>query len=40
MLRVKIGNDDSTMTSDQINEKMNSIIKSLDKRCGAKLREE
>ncbi|MDE6285154.1 MAG: phenylalanine--tRNA ligase subunit beta, partial [Bacilli bacterium] len=26
MLRVKIGNDDSTMTSEQINDKMNSII--------------
>ena len=40
MLRVKIGNDESTMTSDQINEVMTSIIKTLNKKCGAELREE
>jgi phenylalanyl-tRNA synthetase beta chain len=39
MLRVKIGNDDSTMTSEQINSEMESIIKTLNKRCGASLRE-
>lgn len=40
MLRVKIGNEDSTMTSEQINFEMESIIKSLNKKCGATLREE
>ncbi len=40
MLRVKIGNEDSTMTSEQINSEMESIIKTLNKKCGAKLREE
>ena len=39
-LRVKIGNDETTLTTEEINEKMNSIIKSLNKRCGAELREE
>ena len=38
-LRVKIGNDDSTMTSDQINEVMNGIIRALENRCGAIIRE-
>ena len=37
-LKVKILNEGSTMTSEQINERMNSILKTLDKRCGAKLR--
>ncbi len=39
-LKVKILNEGTTMTSEQINEKMNSILKLLDKKCGAKLREE
>ncbi|MBQ9272093.1 MAG: phenylalanine--tRNA ligase subunit beta [Mogibacterium sp.] len=38
MLSLKIGNDDSTMTSKQIDKKMNGIIKVLEKKCGAKLR--
>ena len=38
MLSLKIGNDDSTMTSKQIEKKMNGIIKVLDKKCGAQLR--
>jgi phenylalanyl-tRNA synthetase beta chain len=38
MLRIKIGNDDSTMTSKQIEKKMNGIIKLLGKKCGAELR--
>lgn len=40
MLRVKIGNEDSTMTSEQITHEMESIMKTLNKRCGATLREE
>ena len=40
MLRVWIGNDDSTMTTEQINNKMNAIIKALNKKCNAELREE
>ena len=39
-LKVKILNEGTTMTSEQINEKMNSILKVLDKKCRAKLREE
>ena len=39
-LKVRILNEGTTMTSDQINEKMNKILKALDKKCGAKLREE
>ena len=38
MLSLKIGNDDSTMTSKQIEKKMNGIIKVLEKKCGAQLR--
>ncbi len=38
MLSLKIGNDDSTMTSKQIDKKMNGIIKVLGKKCGAELR--
>ncbi len=38
MLSLRIGNDDSTMTSKQIEKKMNGIIKVLDKKCGAQLR--
>ncbi len=40
MLRVKIGNDEKTMTADEINEKMQAIVKKLHKVCGAELREE
>ncbi len=40
MFRVWIGNDDSTMTSEQIDQKMDSILKTLHKRCGAELRTE
>ena len=39
-LRVKIGNDDSTMTSEQIDNKMHAIMKNLNKKCNAELREE
>ena len=39
-MRVWIGNDDSTMTSEQIDQKMESILKALHKRCGAELRTE
>ena len=38
-LRVKIGNNDSTMTSDQITEVMNGIVRALENRCGASIRE-
>jgi len=38
--KIKLLNEDKTMTSEQINEKMNSILKKLDKKYGAKLREE
>ncbi len=38
MLSLRIGNDDSTMTSKQIDKKMNGIIKVLGKKCGAELR--
>ncbi|MBQ6622774.1 MAG: phenylalanine--tRNA ligase subunit beta [Mogibacterium sp.] len=40
MFRIWIGNDDSTMTSKQIDKKMNGIVKALQKKCGAVLREE
>ena len=39
-LRVWLGNNDSTMTSEQINNKMNGIMKVLNKNCKAELREE
>ena len=39
-LKVRMINEGTTMTSEQINQKINSILKTLDKRCGAKLREE
>lgn len=39
-LKVKMINEDTTMTSEQINEKINNILKALDKKCGAILREE
>ena len=38
--RFKIGNDDTTLNSEQINEEMNKVIKLLNKKCGAYLREE
>ena len=38
MLSLKIGNDDSTMTSKQIEKKMNGIIKVLANKCKAELR--
>ncbi|MCI8513254.1 MAG: phenylalanine--tRNA ligase subunit beta [Lachnospiraceae bacterium] len=40
MLHVKIGKDDSTMTSEQINGEMERIIRRLNKMCGAELRAE
>ena len=40
MLSVKFGNDDSTMTSKQIDKKMVGIIKQLEKKCKAILRED
>ena len=40
MLRVVIDNGNTTMTSEEINTKMESILKTLHKRCGAVLREE
>lgn len=40
MLRIKISNNESMMTSEQINSKIESIIKTLSKECNAKLREE
>lgn len=40
MLHVKIGKDDSTMTSEQINEEMERILRKLNKVCGAELRTE
>ena len=39
-LRIKIGKDDQTMTSDEINETMNNIISILNKKVNAELREE
>ena len=39
-LRVKIGNEDSTMTSEEIDKKMSSIMNTLNHVCGAELREE
>ena len=38
--KVRMINEGNTMTMEEINEKMASILKSLEKRCGAKLREE
>ena len=40
MLRVIIDNVDTTMTSEEINSKLESILKTLNKKCGATLREE
>ena len=39
-LKVRIINEGSTMTSEQINEKMSNILKVLNKKCGAELRVE
>ena len=39
-LKVRILNEGTTMTSEQINEKMNTILNTLDKECGATLRTE
>lgn len=39
-LRIKLLNEGTTMTSEQINEKVSDILKSLNKKCGAILREE
>ena len=38
--RVKLGNDNATMTNEEITTKMNSLIKALNHQCGAELREE
>lgn len=38
--RFKLGNKDGTMTSEQINNKMNAVLKILNKKCGAELRTE
>ena len=40
MLRMVIDNGDVTMTSDEINARLDIIIKNLNKKCGANLREE
>ena len=37
--RVKLGNDNATMTNEEITTKMNSLIKALNHQCGAELRE-
>lgn len=39
-LKVKLINEGTTMTSEEINEKINSILKILNKKCGAELRSE
>ena len=39
-LKVKMINEFTTMTSEQINEKINDILKVLNKKCGAELRTE
>lgn len=38
--RFKLGKEDGTLSSEEINESMNSIVKTLNKTCGATLREE
>ena len=40
MLRLKIGNKDSTMSAKQIDKKMKAILKTLEKKCNAVLRDE
>ena len=39
-LKVRMMNEGTTMTSEEINEKMNAILNILDKECGATLRAE
>ncbi len=39
-IRVKIGNDETTLTTEEINNQINSIIKTLNNKCGAYIREE
>ena len=39
-LKLKMINEESTMTSEEINNKVNSILKTLNKKCNAILREE
>lgn len=39
-LRVKLENKDTTMTSEEISNRIDSILKTLYKKCGAELREE
>ena len=39
-LRITLVNQGTTMTSEEINKKVNSIVKTLEHQCGAKLREE
>ena len=39
-LKIKFENETTTMTADEINEKINHILKVLDKKCGAYIREE
>lgn len=38
--RFKLGSDEATLTSEQINEEMNRVVKLLNKKCDAYLREE
>ena len=38
--RFKLGNDETTLTKEEINDAMNSILKVLNKKYGATLREE
>ena len=40
VLRLRLSNDDGMLTSEQINTKVDSLVKSLNNRFGIKLREE
>lgn len=40
VLRITMVNEGTTMTSEEINKKVNSIVRSLEHQCGVKLREE
>ena len=40
MIRIKLGNDDSTMTAKQIEKKTKNILNVLAKKTGVTLREE
>lgn len=40
MLRITFDSGDTTLTSDEINSKLEAIVKTLNKMCGASLREE